>query len=227
MVKPIISLVLVFTLTSCATLQNLLMEPSSLETITALREVLNSSAFRTINKLAQVQQDGVESLLPEELQPVLTTLKTMGLGREIEKITNAIGDASGVVLEESKGIMTDAIKEVSFTDAVAIVTGAPDAASIALKNAMYGAVKKRYSDRLNIELDKTDAKRYWPMAQSGYNLFSKNKIEGELSDFLAERAVDALFIGMGKEEAVIRQNPQSLGKPVVTKVFDYYKNRAS
>ena len=222
-----ISLAFVFMLTSCATLQNLLMEPSSLETITALREVLNGSAFRTINKLAQVHQNGVESLLPEELQPVLTTLKTMGLGKEIDHITNAIGEASGVVLEESKGIMTDAIKEVSFTDAVAIVTGAPDAASIALKNAMYGAVKKRYSDKLDIELDKTDANRYWPMAQSGYNLFSKNKIKGELSDFLAERAVDALFIGMGKEEAVIRQDPQSLGKSVVTKVFDYYKNRTS
>jgi|GEM_PF-3945148 len=33
------------------------------------------------------------------------------------------------------------------------------------------------------------------------------------------------FIGMGKEEAVIRQNPSALGSAVVTKVFDYYKNK--
>jgi hypothetical protein len=227
MKKSLIAIAAALALSACATLQKLLMEPTALETITALREVLNSSAFRTINKLAKIQRDGVESLLPEELQPVLTTLKNVGLGNEIDKVTKAIGDASGVVLDESKGIMADAVKEVKFTDAVAIVTGAENAATIAMKNAMYGAVKKRYSARLHTQLEKTDANKYWPMAQSAHNLFARNKIEGSLSDFLAERAVDALFIGMGKEEAVIRQNPESLGKAVVTKVFDYYKNRSS
>ena len=105
MKKSLIAIAAALALSACATLQKLLMEPTALETITALREVLNSSAFRTITKLAKIQTDGVESLLPEELQPVLTTLKNVGLGNEIDKVTKAVGDASGVVLEESKGIM--------------------------------------------------------------------------------------------------------------------------
>ena len=66
------------------------------------------------------------------------------------------------------------------------------------------------------------------MAAGAYNLFAKNKIDDTLSDFMAERAVDAVFLAMGKEEKQIRTDPASLGKAVVTKVFDYYvKNRNS
>ena len=221
-----IALVTLFMLSSCSTLQKLVTEPSVWETVSALKEVLNSSAFRTIDKLAKINNDGIESVLPEEIRPVLETLKTLGLGDEIDKATKAIGLASGVALNESKGIISDAIKEVKFEDAASIVLGGENAATLVMKNAMYGAVKKRYSDKLNVELEKSDANKYWPLAQSAYNIFSKNKVEGSLSDFLAERAVDALFIGMGKEEVVIRQDPNSLGSAVVSKVFDYYKNKS-
>lgn len=227
MKRIIFPLLITFTLASCATVQQLLTEPTAWETVSALKKVLNSSAFKTIDKLAQVNESGVESLLPDDLKPVLATLKTLGLSDEIDQATKAISAASGVALVESKGIVQDAIKEVKFEDAASVVLGGENAATVLMKNAMYGAVKKRYSEKLDVELSKSEAPKYWPMAQSAYNIFAKKKINGSLSDFLAERAVDALFIGMGKEEAVIRQNPNALGDAVVSKVFDYYKNKQS
>ncbi|MEE9371513.1 MAG: DUF4197 domain-containing protein [Saprospiraceae bacterium] len=224
MKKLILSICLAFTFTSCATVQGLLSEPSVWETVSALKEILNSSAFRAIDKLAKINNNGIESALPEEIRPVLATLRTLGLGDEIDKVSKAVGNASELALIESKGIVGDAIKEVKFDDAVAVVLGGQDAATVVMKNAMYGAVKKRYSNRLNVELDKTDANKFWPMAQSAYNIFAKKKVKGSLSDFIAERAVDAIFVAIGKEEAVIRQNPNELESAVVSKVFDYYKN---
>lgn len=56
--------------------------------------------------------------------------------------------------------------------------------------------------------------------------FAKTKVDTRLSDLLAESAVDGMFLAMGHEEQEIRKDPSSLGKAVVTKVFDYYmKNR--
>jgi hypothetical protein len=220
-----VALIALFSFSSCATLQSLISEPTAFETISALREVLNSSTFRSIKKLQDIQNQGALAVLPDEVSLVLNSLRTLGLGNEIDKVTKGIETASGVVANESAGIMTDAIKEVDFGDAVAIVTGGQDAATQVLKNAMYVTVKKRYSTRLDTELDKTDANKYWPMAATAYNLFAKDKIDNSLSDFMAERAVDAVFIGMGHEETEIRKDPASLGKAVVTKVFDYYKNR--
>lgn len=200
-------------------------EPTSLETISALHEVLNSSAFRTINTLRNLDKNGVESVLPKEIQPVLANLKKMGFGSEIDKITKSVGIASKLVAEESTGIVKDAIKQVKFKDAVAVVLGGEDAATAVMKEAMYGAVKQRYSSRLEAELSKSQVLEYWPLATTAYNLFAKNKIDANLPDFLAERSVDALFLGMGREEAKIRKDPASLGNAVVTKVFDYYQKK--
>jgi len=206
-------------------LQNIALAPSNLETINAVKEVLNGSAFKAIEGLAKASNGGLEAILPEEVRPVLATLKTLGLGEEINQLDKKLGVVSEAAYLESKGLMSDAIKEVKFDDAASIVLGGENAATIALKNAMYGAVKKRYSKRLDGQLANVDETKHWDTAVSAYNLFAKNKIEGTLSDFISERAVDAVFVAMGKEEAVIRKNPASLDKAVVTKVFDYYKDK--
>ncbi len=212
-------------LSSCATLNQLGIKPSTFETVAALRNVLNSSTFRTISKLKNLNDHGVEGVLPDQLQPVLQTLKTLGLGKDINNISKQVGLASAIALNESKGTLTDAIKQVSFGDAVSVVLGGESAATAVLKKAMYGSVKKRYSARIQTELEKTDALQYWPMAASAFNLFSKNKVNSSLPDFLSERAVDAMFIAMGKEEKAIRTDYKSLGNQVVTKVFDYYAKK--
>ncbi|MFM2395003.1 MAG: hypothetical protein RLZZ546_2986 [Bacteroidota bacterium] len=209
-------------LSSCAIFKGNLLKPSTLETIAALREILNSSTFKALNKLRKLNTENPESALPEEIRPVLATLNTLGYGKEIEKIKTSIGSASSLVLNESEGLLSDAIKEVDFGDAVSVVLGGQDAATQVLKNAMRGAVKKRYSARLNTELNKTEANKYWPLAAGAYNIFAKNKVDASLSDFLAEKSVDAVFLAMGHEEKEIRKDPASIGKAVVTKVFDYY-----
>ncbi|MEL6986709.1 MAG: DUF4197 domain-containing protein [Bacteroidota bacterium] len=221
----ILALAATIGISSCATLGQLIAEPTSLETITALKEVLNSSSFRAIKTLKKMQKNGIVGALPDEVGGVLNALKGLGLGKEIEGVTNTITKASGIVAEESAAIVGDAIKEVKFGDAVAVVVGGEDAATAVLRKAMYGAVKKRYSERLDQELNKADVNQYWPLAAGAYNVFAKEKVDANLSDFLAERAVDALFLTMGKEEKQIRTDPASLGKQVVTKVFDYYVNK--
>ncbi len=219
-------LVTAISISSCATLGNMAMKPSTWETIAAIKDILNSSMFRALANLSKLHSDNPQNALPKEIQPVLSTLKTLGYADQVNKITATIGSASGIALTESKGIMTDAIKEVDLGDAVSIVLGGEDAATMVLKNAMKGAVKKRYSASLNTELSKTDALKYWPMAANAYNVFSKNKVATNLSDFMSDIAVDGLFLAMGKEEKEIRKNPSQIGSAVVTKVFDYYKKNA-
>lgn len=225
MKRNLILLVALATLaSSCSTLGALGLKPSTFETIAALKSILNSSTFRALKTLKSLNDSGVTGLLPEELQPVLNTMKTIGYGDEIDVVTKQIASISGIALDEGQGIMTDAIKNVSFSDAVSVVLGGEDAATEVLRNAMYGSVKQRYSAKIDNELQGTEALQYWPLATGAYNMFSSKKIEGNLSDFMAERAVDAVFLAMGKEEKEIRNNYQALGDVVVTKVFDYYQN---
>lgn len=226
MKKALLILLAIATLgSSCATLGGLGLKPTNLETVMALKNILNSSTFRALKSLKTLNDDGVTGLLPAELQPVLGTMKTLGYGNEVDKVTSQISSISGLVLNESEGIMADAIKNVSFGDAVSVVLGGEDAATEVLRQAMYGAVKTRYSSRIDQQLQGTEAAQYWPLATGAYNMFSSNKVDGNLSDFMAERVVDAVFLAMGKEEKQIRSNYEVLGDQVVNKVFDYYTKK--
>ena len=221
-------LTLTMLLSSCSTLNNLGIAPTALESIQAVKALMDGSSFRAIKALQTMNAaGGIEGLLPEEIAPVLNTLKTLGAGKEVDKITSQINGISKMVAGESAGIMKDAISSIKITDAVGVVLGADDAATTLLKNAMYGSVKKRYSERLDTELGKTEVPQYWPMATGAYNLFAKNKVDNDLSGFLAERAVDALFLTMGTKEKQLREDPAKLQNAVVTKVFDYYKKKGS
>ena len=212
--------------TSCSAVNGLNIKPSHLETVMALKNILDSSTFKALKAFKDVNDDGIAGVLPPEVNTVLKTLKTLGYGKEVDQVTKTIGNASKVMLTESEGIIGDAISELKFTDAVAVVLGGEDAATNVLKRAMYDTVKKRYSTRIEQELGKTEALTYWPIAANGYNIFAKEKVNSSLPDFLAERSVDAVFLAMGKQEASIRTDYKSIGNSVVTKVFDYYsKNK--
>jgi len=223
--RIILLCLLVVGFTSCKTMSHLMTEPTVLENVSAVKEVMNSSAFKAITTLTKLGGDDPTAGLPKEVGMVLGALKNLGLGNEMDKTLNSIGMASRLVTAETKVLMQESIQELDIKDAAAIILGGESAATSVLKQAMYGSVKKRYSARLDQELNKTDATKYWPMAASAFNLFAKNKVEGKLSDFMAERAVDGLFLTMGKEEKKVRTDYKSLGSQTVTKVFDYYTKK--
>lgn len=224
MKKSVLLLTMVLFFTSCKTLGELGLKPSHLETVFALQKILDSSTFKAIKTLKSLA-DGGDDFLPKEVNTVLASLKTLGYGEQIYDIKSKIESVSKIALKESEGVLGEAVKQLKFTDAVAVVLGGEDAATNVLKRAMYDTVKSRYSDEIERELDKTDVSDYWPLASNTYNLFAKNKVDSSLSDFLAERAVDAIFIAIGKEEAKARTDYKAIGDNVVNKVFDYYQNK--
>jgi len=221
-----ITLVAFLGFTSCDAAKLLFGEPSETEVIYALQKLLDSSALRAIATISDLNNNGVESLLPEELQPVLGVLKTTGAIDNIDEIEAKIGDVAQDVTVETGEILKDAVKELSFGDAVAVVLGGEDAATQVLKNAMYTTAKKRYSSKIENELIQVEPNimDYWAAGSTAYNLFADDKVDSSLADFLAERSVDVLFGEIGNKEADIRNNYQDLGDIVVTKVFDFYKN---
>jgi hypothetical protein len=209
---------------SCAGLKKNV-KPSDLENVAALRDLLNSSTFSAIKTLSQLSSNNPETLLPPEIAPVLQTLRNLGMAEEIDKISVEIGAISKLVLDESQVILADAINQTKFNDALAAVVGGQDAATQVLRNNMKISVKNRYSSLIDQQLEEHDINTYWPLAQNAYNLFSRKKIEGSLSDIMAEAMVDVIFTAMGKQETELRNNPSQIGTDVAMKVFTYYQKQ--
>lgn len=211
--------------TSCSMGGKMGLKPTNLETVMALKNILNNSTLEALNSFKDINENGVVDALPNEVNSVLKTLNTLGYSNEVDQVTLSIDNASKVMFAESERIFNDAISELNFNDAVAVVIGGEDAATNVLKRAMYETVKKRYSNRIEQELEKTEALTYWPIAAGAYNIFAKEKVDTSLPNFLAERSVDAFFIATAKQEANVRNNYKSLGNRLVTKVFDYYTKK--
>ena len=108
---------------SCKTIQNVGSAPSNIETLLAVKEVLNSSAFRSLESVAKTSDGGLMALLPDEVQPVMATLRTLGLGGQIDALNKKVEIASEAVLIEGKGLMSDAISEFKAEDAASIILG--------------------------------------------------------------------------------------------------------
>lgn len=53
---------------------------------------------------------------------------------------------------------------------------------------MKTVIRRRYSERLNAELKKTDSNKIWPIA-AAFNISDKNKLEASPRNLIAERAV--------------------------------------
>lgn len=223
-----ILMISVFSFTSCDTAGILFGEPSAAEVQYALQKLLNSSALDALVKLKAINDEGFGGVLPEELQPVLSTLRATGAIEDLDKVENTLKNVSLDVLNESGDIMKETISELSFTDGVAIVLGGKDAATQVLRENMYTVVKNRYSSKLENELVNVSPEimNYWQMGSSAYNLLagSDKKVSGSLPDFVAERSVDLLFSSMGAAEADYRSNIERIGDSVVSKVFNYYEN---
>ena len=209
-------------LSSCSTTQQLVYSPSNAENINAVKALLSGSTTRTLATIQNSSNEGMAGLLPDELKPVLSTLKSLGLTEEIDKLDQKVVVASTALNMQSASILEDAIYQLEMGDAAAIIRGQPNAATTLLKRVMYEAIVTRYSRTLDVALANFEELKHWDTAVTAYNLFAKNKIDGSLSELITKKAVDGLFKTMCQKEAEIRNDLTLLGNNEFVKVFEYH-----
>jgi len=210
---------------SCALFKGDKLKPSDLERIAAVKDLMNSSIYRAMKLMSQLNNDNPDGVLPTEINVVLGELRKMGLGQYIDPVTNEMARISNLMVEETQVILLESVQQIRINDAAAIILGGQNAATQVLRNNMKTVVRDRYAERIDILLDNQDINTYWPLAARLYNSFSQKKIEPNLSLFLSESAVDVAFVMMGQQEQELRNQPAQIGTDVALKVFEYYQNK--
>ena len=121
MLKRILCLVVIFQLTACAELQNVVNNlPSSPKAITqdqigsGLRAALEKGITEQVTKLTAengfYSNELVKILLPEELQKVDEGLRKIGLGNLADKGIQALNSAASDAVKTATPIFVDAVK---------------------------------------------------------------------------------------------------------------------
>ncbi|MBK9103541.1 MAG: DUF4197 domain-containing protein [Saprospiraceae bacterium] len=222
----IISLCFALCLPSCDTLQQLSggLEPTTAEIGQGLKQALELGISEGATLLSQ--RDGYfksqyKILLPAEARKVTDKLKFIPGFSDVEnvvleKLNRAAEDAAA----SAKPIFVNAIKEMTFEDALNILMGPDNAATQYLDLKTHDPLYNEFHPVIVTSLNKFNAIEYWADAVNAYNKIPLvEKVNPSLDQYVTEKALDGLFGMVAKKELQIRTHINSRTTNLLKKVF--------
>jgi nitrogen regulatory protein PII len=189
-----------------------------------LKEALMNGINKGVDQLSK--PDGyfkdlsIKILLPEEAQKAEQTLRKMGMDKQVDEAIEAMNRAAEDAATGAKDIFMEAVKQMTFQDAMNILKGEQDAATKYLDKTTRTALIEKFQPVIKASLDKVDATKYWEIIFSKYNKVPFVKpINPDLEAYVTQKALDGLFHQIAKQEAEIRTNPGARTSDLLKKVF--------
>jgi len=204
---------------------NKVLGPTNSEIVEGLKEALIMGVRTGVSTLSV--KDGfwgnpaIKIPLPEEVTKVESAMRTFGFGSHVDKATKALNEGAELATKEAIDVFVTAVKNMTVQDAMGILKGGNGAATNYLKTSTTEVLTEKFRPIISTSLDKVDATKYWADVMRGYNLVSKEKINPDLTGYVTEKAMGALFIEIEKQENLIRDNPLQRTTDILKKVFDY------
>jgi len=190
-----------------------------------IKEALNkgiSTAVSFLNK-----KDGFlgnqlyKVLLPEEALKIEKTLRSVGLGKLADDAIVSINRGAEDAVGYATPIFVDAIKQMTITDALKLISGEKNAATEYFRSKTSAKLKEAFLPIIKSSLEKVNATKYYDDMVNKYNSLPTTfkKLNPDLAGHVTDRAIYALFDRIAVEEANIRDNPAARTTDLLKKVF--------
>lgn len=162
----------------------------------------------------------IKLLFPPEAQKVEAKLRQIGLGNECDKFITALNRGAENAAEKAVPIFVDAIAQMSIQDALGILRGDKDAATLYLKKTSFIALTNAFAPIMQDAINSTGAtKMYGDIARTYNQIPFQQKINPDLQQYATQKAVDGLFLLVAQEEQKIRDNPAARVSDLLKRVF--------
>jgi len=195
------------------------------EAADGIKEALSQGLVKSVLQLNR--EDGFfkdafyKILLPPDAKKIENTLRDIGLGSMVDKailqINRGAEDAAGY----AKPIFADAIKRMDIGDAIGLVKNGDTSATHFFREKTTAQLTAAFLPVIKASLDKVNATKYYGDIITRYNNFPTTikKINPDLNGFVTEKAINALFDLVAKEEKNIRNNFAARTTDLLKKVF--------
>ncbi len=230
MKKLLVAIGIIIGLNSCDVLQQLPQaggfgSVTQAEAAQGIKEALSQGLVKATLQLNK--QDGFfgdafyKILLPPDAKKVENALRSIGLGKSVDKAILQINRGAEDAVGFAQPIFIDAIKQMTLTDAINIVKGGDTSATHYFRIKTLEKLTAAFIPVIKSSLDKVDATKYYGDIVNTYNNFPTTfkKINPDLPGFVTDRATNALFDLVAKEEKNIRKNPVARTTEILKKVF--------
>jgi len=223
-----------FTLNSCDELQqvmgNTTQGGSGFNVASGLKQALEMGVSSGVDLLSKdggyFKDQAVRILLPEELQKVDKTLRSVGLGSLADQGLKVLNEAAENAVSQAKPIFLSAIRNMTFTDAMNILKGNNTEATTYLKNSTYSSLETAFAPKVQASLSEVGADKVWENIINKYNQIPLVKpVEPNLTKYVTQQAINGLFVKVGDKEKEIRTNIAARTTPLLKSVFAMQDNK--
>lgn len=209
----------------CNALKNLGLVPTQLEMVMALKDALSQGLFKSLDAFANPEGNPlVRFVFPGEAEKIERTLRDLGFDKAINQVTGKFTRAMSSAVTTAKPIFFDAVKNMSFKDAVGIlVTDNPHAATDYFKQEMKPGLMTAFRPVVDSTIKTEGADQEWNGITRVYNSipFISKPLENSLTDFISARAIDLMFLMVANEEEQIRSKYEFRKTDMMKKVFTW------
>ena len=188
-----------------------------------LKEALQVGTEKGANKLSALdgffKDAAIKILMPAEAQKAEKTLRNLGLGKQVDNAILSMNRAAEDAAKSAAPIFVNAIKGMSFQDALAILRGGDNAATNYLKDKTTVSLTEAFRPVIEASLKKVDATKHWNTVFTSYNKLSPDKVNPDLAAYVTEKALVGMFYQVAQEEQKIRKDPMARTSDLLKKVF--------
>jgi hypothetical protein len=216
-------------LVSCTTLQGLpgatRVPLTEAEAAQGIREALDQGLGRGIATLHRengfFQNNVYKILLPPEAQRVESVLRQLGMDAMVDRAVLQINRAAEDAVGAAGPIFTGAIRQMTLADALSLVSGPQDTATRYFRTRTADQLKAAFTPIIKQSLDKFSATKYYEDVINTYNRFPTTiqKVNPDLTSYVTDKVITALFDQIAQEEANIRSNARARTSEILRRVF--------
>jgi len=192
------------------------------QVVAGLKEALGKGVEHAVSSLGQTNgfmtNMSVHISMPGKLAKVETVLRTAGQGHYVDDFIGSMNHAAEQAVPVAASVFADSIKQMSITDAQAILTSTNDAATQYFRRttqtnlqAKFYPIVQKATDQVGVTAQyKAMMGKFTALDTVGSLLGGKSKLNlspGDIDSYVTDKAMDGLFKMVADEEKNIRANP--------------------
>ena len=197
------------------------------EVIRGLKEALNVGASNSVSVASKIdgfyRNPSIFIPFPPEAIKVKNALEKAGFSNLIQDFERSLNRAAEEASKKALPIFKNAIFSITFSDAMGILRGADNAATMYLKSKTEANLRSEFTPVVKAAINKVEVTRYWNPIASTYNKVAA--LTGgpignpNLEEYITQKGLDGLFFLIASEEKKIRDDPAARVTEILRKVF--------
>lgn len=194
------------------------------EYASGLKEALEIGVGAAVDKLSAEKgylDSPYKILIPNEAQQIINKVKMVPGFQDVEtKLIDQMNKAAEIAAKKATPIFVDAIKQMTIQDAVSIVKGSDNAATMYLEKTSRQNLYNAFLPVIQSALDEINARTYWASVVKAYNSIPLvKKVNPSLDQHVNDKALDGLFSLIAVKELGIRSDVNQRTSDLLKRVF--------